>query len=158
MVRLAIKHWSAYRYREPVGLGPRRLMLRRRESCDVILIAFEVAITPDTHVTWAQDVFGNAVATAAFSALSNSLVIESVAELQLETAAWPVFDIAAAAISYRFRCADDEWTDLDALAVQTYLDPAGRFSNWARAFVARNPSDTLSLLKDLSAGVSGWIG
>jgi transglutaminase-like putative cysteine protease len=28
---------------------------------------------------------------------------------------------------------------------------------WARAFVGGNPTDTLALLKDLSAGVSGWI-
>ncbi len=157
MVPLAIRHRTAYRYREPVGLGPHRLMLRPRESCNVRLIAFDVAITPEAHVTWAQDVFGNAVATAAFSALSDSLVIESVAELQLEAAAWPVFDITAAAISYPFRYADDEWTDLGALAVQAYSDRAGRLSNWARAFVAGNPTDTLSLLKDLNAGVAGWI-
>jgi transglutaminase-like putative cysteine protease len=29
--------------------------------------------------------------------------------------------------------------------------------NWARAFVYSNPTDTLSLLKDLSAGISAWI-
>ena len=36
-------------------------------------------------------------------------------------------------------------------------DPAGRLRGWARAFVGSNPTDTLALLKDLSAGVSGWI-
>lgn len=29
---------------------------------------------------------------------------------------------------------------------------------WARAFVRDNPTDTLRLLKDLSAGVSAWVG
>jgi Transglutaminase-like superfamily len=29
--------------------------------------------------------------------------------------------------------------------------------DWAQAFVGGNPTDTLALLKDLSAGVSGWI-
>jgi len=29
---------------------------------------------------------------------------------------------------------------------------------WARAFVRGNPTDTLSLLKDLSAGVSSCVG
>jgi hypothetical protein len=52
---------------------------------------------------------------------------------------------------------DDEWTDLGALTIQQYPDPAGRLRGWARAFVGGNPTDTLALLKDLSAGVSGWI-
>lgn len=157
MVRLAIRHRTAYRYREPVGLGPHRLMLGPRESCDVRLNAFDVTITPEAHVTWAQDVFGNAVATATFPAMSDSLIIESVAKLQFEAAAWPVFDIAAAAVSYPFRYTDDEWTDLGGLAAQAYSDPVGRLRDWARGFVAGNPTDTLSLLKDLSAGVARSI-
>ena len=66
-----------------------------------------------------------------------------------------MFDIAASAISYPFRYSDDDWTDLGALAVQQYPDPAGRLRTWARAFVRSTPTDTLSLLKDLSAGVTG---
>lgn len=79
---------------------------------------------PKAHVTWAQDVFGNAVVTATFPAMSDSLIIESLAELQLEAAALPVFDIAVAAISYPFRNADDKSADSGGLAVQPYSDPA----------------------------------
>jgi transglutaminase-like putative cysteine protease len=43
------------------------------------------------------------------------------------------------------------------LAIQQYPDPAGQLAGWARAFVRSNPTDTLSLLKDLSAGIPGWI-
>jgi hypothetical protein len=35
--------------------------------------------------------------------------------------------------------------------------PAGRLRSWTRAFVRSNPMDTLSLLKDPSAGVSECI-
>ena len=35
--------------------------------------------------------------------------------------------------------------------------PGRAVAGWARAFVRSNPTDTLALLKDLSAGVSGWI-
>jgi hypothetical protein len=87
----------------------------------------------------------------------DNLVIESVAKLQLDAAAWPVFEIAASAIFHPFQYSDDEWTDLGALTIQQYPDPAGRLRGWARAFVGGNPTDTLALLKDLSAGVSGWI-
>lgn len=133
-------------------------MLRPRESRDLTLLSFDLAILPQPSITWAHDVFGNTVATAVFSEASDSLVIESAAEVQLESAAWPVFDIAASAISYPFRYSDDEWIDLGALAVPRYPDPAGRLLRWAQGFVGGHPTDTLSLLKDLSAGVPLWIG
>ena len=81
----------------------------------------------------------------------------SVADLELDAAAWPVFDMAASAISYPFRYSDEEWTDLGALAIQQYPDPSGRLRAWAQGFVRNSPTDTLALLKDLSAGVPGWI-
>ena len=157
MITLKIHHRTTYRYRQPVNLGPHRLMLRPRESRDLRLISSDVVVTPAAVVTWAHDVFGNAVAMANFQAMADNLVIDSIAEVQLNAAAWPVFDIAATAISYPFRYSDDEWIDLGALANQQYSDPAGQLSGWARAFVRSNPTDTLALLKDLSAGVPAQI-
>jgi transglutaminase superfamily protein len=157
LITLKIHHRTTYRYREPVSLGPHRLMLRPRESRDLRLISSDVVVMPAPVVTWAHDVSGNTVATATFQTMADNLVIDSVAELQLNAAAWPVFDVAASAIFYPFRYSDDEWTDLGALTIQQYPDPAGRLRGWARAFVGGNPTDTLALLKDLSAGVSGWI-
>jgi len=157
MVTLDIRHRTTYRYRNLVGLGPHRLMLRPRESRDLRLIASEVIVKPDATVTWAQDVYGNAVATAAFQTPADSLVIDSTMELELNAAAWPVFDIAASAIFYPFRYSDDDWTDLGALTIQQYPDSEGQLRGWAQAFVRGNPTDTLALLKDLSAGVSTRI-
>lgn len=157
MIKLRIQHRTTYRYRQPVTLGPHRLMLRPRESRDLRLISCDITVTPDAVMTWAQDVFGNTVATATFRAMADTLLIESVVELELTAAAWPIFDIAASAIFYPFRYSDDEWSDLGALTVQQYPDPAGRLASWARAFVRSNPTDTLSLLKDLSAAVAGGI-
>ncbi len=157
MITLTIRHKTTYHYRRPVCLGPHRLMLRPRESRDLRLISSDVTVSPAAVMTWATDVSGNAVATAIFQTMTEKLVIGSVAELTLNAAAWPVFDIAASAIFYPFRYSDDEWSDLGALTVQQYPDPTGRFRDWVRAFVYGNPTDTLSLLKDLSLGVSGWI-
>ncbi len=117
-----------------------------------------LAISPSAAVTWAHDVFGNAVAMATFTAMTDTLVIDSVADTLLNAAPWPVFDIAASAISYPFRYSDDEWTDLGALATEQYPDQASRLSNWARGFIRSDPTDTLSLLKDLSVGVAEQIG
>lgn len=158
MIALKIHHTTTYRYRQPVTLGSHRLMLRPRESRDLRLISNEVVVAPAAVVKWAYDVYGNALATATFQTMTDTLVIESAAEIQLDTAAWPIFDIAASAICYPFRYSDDDWTDLGALTMQQYQDPAGQLRDWSRAFVRGNPTDTLSLLKDLSSGVSKWIG
>lgn len=157
MITLRIHHRTIYSYRRPVKLGPHRLMLRPRESRDLRLLSSNVVVTPVAAVIWAQDVFGNAVATATFQSMAESLVIDSVAEVELDAVDWPIFDVAASAICYPFRYSDDEWTDLGALTIQQYPDPTGRLRDWARAFVRANPTDTLALLKDISAGVAGWI-
>ena len=133
-------------------------MLRPRESRDLRLLCSDFTVTPAATLAWAHDVFGNAVATATFQIMADTLVIESVAKLEHNAVQWPVFDIAASAIFYPFRYSDDEWTDLGALAAQQYPDPACQLRDWAQAFVRGNPTDTLSLLKDLSNGVFGSIG
>jgi transglutaminase-like putative cysteine protease len=154
LVKLRIHHKTSYRFHQPVTLWPHRLMLRPRESRDLRLISSNVTLTPAATVTWAQDVFGNAVATASFEHMSSSLVIDSVAELELDAVAWPVFAIAASAINYPFRYSDDEWTDLGALAVLQYQDPSKQLHKWVQQFVRGSTTDTLALLKDISEGVS----
>ena len=154
MIALRIRHTTTYRYREPVRLGPHRLMLRPRESRDLLLMSSFLSLTPEASVTWAHDVSGNTVATATFGAPADRLVIDSVSELQLEATPWPVFDIAAAAAVYPFFYSVEQSIDLGALTFPQYRDPEGRLGAWARAFVRGPPTDTLALLKDLSVGVA----
>ncbi|MEW5424080.1 transglutaminase domain-containing protein [Amorphus sp. 3PC139-8] len=154
---IGIQHKTSYRYRRSVGLGAHRLMLRPRESQDLRLVGFDLTTEPEATLTWAQDVYGNAVATATFAAPTTGLVIDCRTEIELSASAWPVFDIAAAAISFPFRYPDDAWTDLGPLSACQYPDPAARLAAWAQGFVAGHPTDTLSLLKDLNAGVSAQI-
>ena len=157
MIALRIHHVTTYIYNEPVQLGPHRLMLRPRESRELRLVSSDVTVTPAAVVTWAHDVFGNAVATASFQSMADHLVIDSVAVLQLDAAPWPVFEIAASAASFPFFYSPEDRVDLGALAAQQYPDPAGRLSAWARGFVRSTPTDTLALLKDLGLGVAAWI-
>ena len=63
MIKLKIHHKTTYRFHQPVSLWPHRLMLRPRESRDLRLVSSTVTVTPAATVTWAQDVFGNAIAT-----------------------------------------------------------------------------------------------
>lgn len=149
-----ISHRTEYHYRKPVRLGPHRLMLRPRESRDLRLVSNAITTWPPSTLSWAQDVFGNAIATAAFDADSESLIIESAVTLELTSAAWPVFPIAASAIHYPFQYSAEERTDLGALLSPQYPDVMSRLSAWAASFVRGNPTDTLALLKDLNAGIS----
>ena len=154
MITLKILHTTTYRFGERVSLLPHRLMLRPRESRELRLISSQITVRPAAILTWAHDVFGNAVTTAMFQIPATDLVIASVAELQLDAVAWPVFDIAFSAMSYPFRYSDDDWTDLGALAAPQFADTTGVLRNWAHMFVRGVRTDTLSLLKDLSIGVS----
>lgn len=157
MTTLTTYHKTEYRYGEPVLLGPHRMMLRPREARELRLVSHEITLTPHADITWAHDVAGNAVATAQFTQPSDHLIIESRATVVLTAAVWPVFAIAAEAISFPFLYSGDDWTDLGALTTPQYPDPEGRFSRWVEGFVLQRPTDTLSLLKDIANGVSTQI-
>jgi transglutaminase-like putative cysteine protease len=154
---LNIRHKTTYRYREPVQLGPHRLMLRPRESHDLRLLSGKLDVAPAAALSWTNDVFGNAVATAQFSDLTDRLAIESLAVVELAATPWPVFDIAASAIRYPFDYSEEEMIDLGALASAHYADPSNWLTDWARGFVRGQQTDTLALLEDLVAGVAAAI-
>jgi transglutaminase-like putative cysteine protease len=116
-----------------------------------------VSVTPNAMVTWAHDVFGNTVATASFQSMTSSLIIESNALIQLDTVAWPVFDIAMSAIWFPFQYSADEFADLGALVVPERADVSAGLRTWAQTIVRGNPTDTLSLLKDLSAAIPATV-
>ena len=157
MPLLTTTHTTTYLYRYPVALGPHRLMLRPRETRDLRLISHELDIAPDAEIRWSQDVVGNSIASATFLAPTDRLTTESRSQLDLSAPMWPVFPISASAIEYPFFYSNDEWTDLGALTQPQYQDEGGRFSQWVEGFVFQRPTDTLSLLKDISNGVSAQI-
>jgi transglutaminase-like putative cysteine protease len=157
LTALRIQHRTIYRFRELVSLAPHRLLLRPRESRELRFVSHELKVSPAATTTLAHDVFGNAVAVATFTSMASTLIIESIGDILLTTTVWPVFDIAASAISYPFRYSDDEWIDLGSLTIAQYSDAGGRLQTWARSFVRSNPTDTLSLLKDLNAGVAQHV-
>jgi transglutaminase-like putative cysteine protease len=152
-----IAHRTHYSYARSVAFAPHRLMLRPRESRELRLMAFDIVTNPPSSLTWAQDVFGNAIATATFAAEADSLTIDSVAKLELTSSPWPVFPIAASALNYPFQYSADERADLGALLSPQYGDTMGRLSGWAAGLVRSNPTDTLALLKDLNVGVSAAV-
>lgn len=157
MTILETVHRTTYQYRYPVLLGPHRLMLRPRESRDPRLYSHLLSMDPVAELDWAGDVFGNAVATTTFREPATQLMIESKARIELTAPHWPVFPIAAEAVNWPFMYSRDDWLDLGALALPQHADPDGEFARWVGGFVYSRPTDTLSLLKDISEGVSSGI-
>lgn len=157
MPSVTITHATFFHYRTEVSLGSHRLMLRPRETRDLSLTSFDLAISPEARIDWSHDVAGNAIATAQFDAKATMLSIRSRTCVDLRAPVWPVFPISAAAASYPFVYSADDWTDLGALAMPQYADDTGRLSKWVEQFVMARPTDTLSLLKDISNGITAEI-
>ena len=152
-MKIRIRHRTGYRYARPVELQPHRLMLVPRGSHILQVLSSELRSTPPAQVDWSQDVFGNLIATALFEEPAAELVVESELVVEQSAEAWPVFRIAPEAHSYPFAYAEDERTDLGALLLPEHEDPEDKLAVWARAFVSGPRTDTLSLLKDLNAGM-----
>lgn len=157
MPSITIAHDTTYRYATPVALGPHRMMLRPRETRDLSLTAFDLEIIPAARVDWSHDVAGNAIASATFDIPSHTLSIRSRTTLTLTAPVWPVFAIAPAAISYPFFYSAEDRTDLGALTTPQYKDENKRLAAWVRQFIMGKPTDTLSLLKDISNGITARI-
>src|ERR1035438_5483807 len=94
LTALRIQHKTIYSFRQLVNLAPHRLMLRPRESRELRLMSHVLSIAPFAAMTWAHDVFGNAVAVATFSDLVSTHVIDSVSDILLNAAALAGFQLS----------------------------------------------------------------
>jgi len=95
MTTVNIWHKTTYRYRRTVTLGIHRLQLRPRESRTLRVVSFDAVVTPTAAVTWANDVFRNAIATVSFPSPAFALIVESRIAIEQDSEPWPVFAIAA---------------------------------------------------------------
>jgi transglutaminase superfamily protein len=77
MSRIRIVHTTTYRYAIPVRFGIHRLVVRPREGHDVQVENLSLRIYPSAAVSWHRDIFGNSIALATFSELSDLLEFSS---------------------------------------------------------------------------------
>lgn len=153
----AITHRTIYRYRQPVSLNPHHLRLRPRDELSLRVLSYELVVEGATDVRSHGDVYGNIVATASFELPTDTLIIAARSHVEKRSTQWPVFDIEASAITYPFNYDSGTGEDLGGMMRPAYPDPEGAMKAWADGFVYARPTDTLSLLKDVSAGVSDTL-
>ncbi|HEY2635104.1 MAG TPA: transglutaminase family protein [Steroidobacteraceae bacterium] len=149
MTILRVTHRSEYLYRQPVVLGPHRLMCRPRDSHDLRLLDTGLIITPQpTELRWMHDVFGNSVAVAAFSD-------DPAAELKFESTFraehFPlpertlVIDDYAATLPLSYSASED--VDLASSKTRHYPDPEHKLDAWVKSLLdATQRNGTLDVL------------
>ena len=152
---LNVSHVTTYTYRQPVGFGEHRIMVRPRESYDQHLIEARLDIDPaPSELRWLQDVFGNSVAIATFDRHAKRLVIDSKVRVQHNPAPVQDVDIEDYARLYPFTYSSEEMPDLLRSIERQHLDPLRQIDEWARGFLsATGKTDTLAMLSDMTATI-----
>ncbi|MCG9915237.1 MAG: transglutaminase family protein [Phenylobacterium sp.] len=145
-----IHHLTTYRFARPVVLHPHQLRLRPRDSLELDVVDFQLRCSPLADLAWSQDVFGNLCAVARFAEPTAQLTLETRLRAVSSAPPWPVINLAPEAHTYPFAY---DPQDADNLARLCLPQPDPDVARWAHGFVARPGTDTLSLLKDLNAGV-----
>lgn len=98
--------------------------------------------------------FDNLIATASLTEPTLGLAVISDATVEHGAPEWPIFAIDLSVPPYPCAYSLDDVVDLGAMAQPDWLTPGGeQVAEWARAFAMRPQSDTLSLLKNLNAGI-----
>jgi transglutaminase-like putative cysteine protease len=145
---LRVTHRTEYRYRQPVVLGPHRLMCRPRDSHDLRLLDTGIKITPQpAALRWMHDVFGNSIAIAAFSEAASQLEFEST--FRAEHFPLPertlVIDDYAETLPLSYSAS--EGVDLASSKARHYPDPEHRLDAWVKTLLEKTPgSKTLDVL------------
>jgi transglutaminase-like putative cysteine protease len=130
---VSIRHLTRYRYRNRVGFGEHRMMLRPLEAFDQRLLDYDLTISPDpSTLLHLHDVTDATVAVARFDRRADELRVESRA--RLEHTAHAALDLAtdAAIDADGFVYGDDE---APALAPSIAQRHPGEAAAWARRFV-----------------------
>jgi transglutaminase-like putative cysteine protease len=142
-VLVSIEHRTRYRYRRPVTLQPHRLLVTPRDGGDLTTVRHLLRCEPEAAISWTLDAFGNSIATATFTGLTEKLSIFNEAMIDHRTPEWTIFVIDPSAHIYPFKYSLDDVIDLGALAQPDWLTDGGdAVSAWARGFVMGVQTDT----------------
>jgi transglutaminase-like putative cysteine protease len=158
MPDLRIVHTTRYRYASAVHFSTHRLMLRPRDSHDLVLTDATLGITPPAAVArWAHDVFGNSICYLDFGkAESDTLCITSTLDLQHfpSDMTQPRAMLDPQAEIYPFRYAAEEFPDLARSMERHHADPERRIDSWAAKFLPESGTiRTLDLLTAITEAI-----
>ena len=156
MQRLHVHHTTIYHYNKPVYLEPHRLMLRPRDGHDLRLQSATLNMDPPADLRYIFDVFGNSVAIATFSGLTEKLVITSDLVIDRFPANQLAIDVEPYAQRLPFSYPREELPDLGVTLQPHYPDPDRIIVEWARKWIDNNNprGGTRGYLENLTLGIN----
>jgi FAD/FMN-containing dehydrogenase len=135
---LNLSHVTTYTYKQAVGFGEHRIMVRPRESFDLRILEATLRIDPEpSEVRWLHDVFGNSVAIASFDRQAKRLCFDSHTLLQHNPAELEHVDIEDYARTYPSTYSAEDMPDLLRSIERQHHDPMRQIDGWARRFIVR---------------------
>ena len=154
MSRIKIIHTTTYRYAEPVAFGIHRLVARPREGHDIQVENFSLRISPAGAVSWHRDIFGNSIALASFSELSDFLEFasEAIVFRRDHTSHRRLLDVLPVKLPVQY-------SSLEAPVALGYLESAYReetanLRDWTmRTFAPKQGDDAVQLVHEINT----WI-
>ena len=155
-IRVALNHYTRYRYDRPVALSPHVVRLRPAPHSRTPIRAYSLRITPDTHfINWQQDPFGNYLARLVFpeKTAEFSVEVDLVADLTVINPFDFFLEEYAETVPFRYPAALAE-----ELAPYLKIREQGpRLQAWLVA-VDRTPETTMDFLVGLNQRLQGEIG
>ncbi|HJQ58626.1 MAG TPA: transglutaminase family protein [Vineibacter sp.] len=158
-MQLLLRHATTYRYANPVSFGRHRLMLRPRDSHEMLLHGATLAIQPTPSQTiWQYDVFGNSVALVDFAEPADTLVIESTLDVERFPFVADERLVSEHARNLPLAYSAAEIRDLAGLQERHVPDPEHAVDLWAKGFFARPEGsaglpETLPVLHAMAAAI-----
>lgn len=158
-MRFLLRHKTTYRYAQPVTFGRHRLMLRPRDSHEMLLHGASLAISPlPSQTVWQYDVFGNSIALVDFAEPATELVIDSTLDVERFPFVPVEHLLSDHARHLPLAYSSDEIRDLAGLQERHVADPEHQIDLWAKNFLrAQDDSsglpETLPVLNALTAAI-----
>jgi transglutaminase-like putative cysteine protease len=152
-MRFTIIHETGYTFHQPVELHPHRAMIRPRDGHHLRVVDARLAISPQAPVIWSFDVFGNSIATLAFSGMTQEVTITSTLELERFAAAPEYLVIANRHAAFPVQYTPEERRDLAPVILMDDEQSVAELEAWIDYRGLRQASDALELARTLMAAV-----
>ncbi len=150
-MKIRIQHRTTYRYNETVALGQHRLLLRPREGHDVHIESSLFDIFPVPTVHWMRDVYGNCIAKADFTGVTDRLSIYSEVVLQHYDENPRDFIVSDYALHYPFVYDPNSQPELAAFVHILYPKSLHALRAWVAQFwQSGQAAETVELLQRIT--------
>ena len=130
MKQIRILHQTAYFYRAPVQLGPHRALMRPREGHDLQIVAAKLEITPQAHVRWLRDIYGNSITVLTFGEPTQQFSLQSDITVMLQDESSVECLLDPSATSYPFQYAANEQVEIVPFRLPSYPHDGPAVQKW----------------------------